>query len=182
MRMVMNLCSVLILPSPDVSFGCSLEGQRGLCVILTKIHKSHSLFKWTSTTVDLERHVECLRAYFSHFPVFPQYSSLQVWQSVYVFLCLNEHVFVGSCQDICSLLHLSVVCGTGGELEWLLWVVIWKTIYACGSIGSRAIMQPFSLFLSLSFFVSLSFWLSLFDGSFFFFLFLFLCPSVPNND
>lgn len=36
MRMVMNLCSVLILPSPDVSFGCSLEGQRGLCVILTK--------------------------------------------------------------------------------------------------------------------------------------------------
>jgi len=84
---VMNLCSVLILPSPDVSFGSSLEEQRDLCVILTKIHKSHSLLKWTSTTVDLERH---LRAYFSHFPVLPQYSSLQVWQFQYICVSLLE--------------------------------------------------------------------------------------------
>ncbi len=34
-RMAMNLCSVLHLPSPDVSFGHSLEGRGGLGVIFT---------------------------------------------------------------------------------------------------------------------------------------------------
>lgn len=70
-RMAVDLGSVLQLPNPDVSFGCSLEGRRGLCVFLRIIHKSQSLLKWTSTIADLERHVDCLRAYFSNFPAFP---------------------------------------------------------------------------------------------------------------
>lgn len=159
--MRMNLCSVLIRPSPDVSFGCSLEGQKGSCVILTKIHKSHFFVEvdfynsWFRKTCWIFKSL-----FFSFSSLSPIFFIAGLAVSLNVFLCLNERVFVGSCQDICSLLHLSVVCGIGGELEWLLWVVIWKTIYACGSIGSRAIMQPFSLSLSLYFFVCLSFWLS----------------------
>ncbi len=119
-RMAMNLCSVLHLPSPDVSFGHSLEGRRGLCVIFTSntqisffvevdfynsgIRKTCWLFKSLS---------------FSFSSLSPIYFIAGLAVSVYVFLCMSERVLVGSCQDICSLLHLSVVCGIEGELEWL---------------------------------------------------------------
>lgn len=173
--MVMNLC----LPSPDVSFGCSLEGQRGLYVILT--NNTQISFFVEVDFYNSRFRKTCLMfksVFFSFSSLSPIYFTAGLAVSVYVFLCLNERVLVGSCQDICSLLHLSVVCGIGGELEWLLRVVIWETIYACGSIGSRAIMQPFSLL-----FVSLSFWLSFLMAHFSFLLiFLSPCPSVPNND
>lgn len=164
----MNLCSVLRLPSPDVSFGCSLEGQRGLCVILT--NNTQISFFVEVDFYNSRFRKTCLMfksLFFSFSSLSPIYFTAGLAVSVYVFLCLNERVLFGSCQDICSLLHLSVVCGIGGELEWLLWVVIWETIYAWGSIGSRAIMQPFSLSVSLHFCFPL-FLAVFFDGSFFF--------------
>lgn len=164
-RMAMNLCSVLHLPSPDVSFGHSLEGRGGLCVIFTQTQMSFF--------VEMDFYNSGIRKtcwlfkslFFSFSRISPICFIAGLAVSVYMFLCMNERVLVGSCQDICSLLHLSVVCGIGGKLEWL-YEMLYERLFIHKGPGPK-ILCNFSPPLALLFCFPL-FLAVFFDGSFFF--------------
>lgn len=97
-----------------------LRGVEVYVLFLQIIHKCHSLLKWTLYNSRIRKTCWLFKSlFFSFSSLSPIYFIAGLAVSVYVFLCMNEHVLVISCQDICSLLHLSVVCGIGGELEWL---------------------------------------------------------------
>ncbi len=164
-RMAMNLCSVLHLPSPDVSFGQSLEGRGGLGVIFTS-NTQISFF------VEMDFYKRVIRK--------------TCWQFKSLFFSFSRispnmlHSRFGS-LSICVSLHewarvswilpgyLLFATFVSSLWNWrrtgmIIWDVIWESIYAWGS-GSKDIMQPFSPSRSPFLFPSLSVF---FDGSFFF--------------
>ncbi len=179
-RMAMNLCSVPHLPSPDVSFGHSLKGRGGLCVIFTSNTQISFFVEMDFYNSGIRKTCWLFKSlFFSFSRISPICFTAGLAVSVYVFLCMNEHVLVGSCQDICSLLHLSVVCGIRGELEWL-YEMLYESLFMHEGPGPKILCNlspPLAFLFCFPFF--LSFLLAHFS---FLLIFLSLCPSVPNND
>ncbi len=165
-RMAMNLCSVLHLPSPDVSFGHSLEGRRGLCVIFTSNTQISFFVEVDFYNSGIRKTCWLFKSLFFSFSSLSPILHSRVGS---LSICVSLHEWARVSWILPGYLLFATF--VSGLWNWrrtgmIIWDVISETIYASGSIGSRAIMQPFSPSRSPFLFPSLSG--CLFDGSFFF--------------